>query len=133
MAGTLNDATLVLDNRALETLFHSPAGPVYRDVERRATRVQARARALVGKKTGKLERSIVKRAVRDSRGFAFYVGADLPYALAHHQGTRPHVIRGNPLLAFYSAKAGRVIVVPQVRHPGTRPNPYLREALVAAR
>jgi hypothetical protein len=42
------------------------------------------------------------------------------YASFSEEGTQPHRIDGNPLLAFYWPKAGRVVVVRHVNHPGTR-------------
>ena len=41
-----------------------------------------------------------------------------PYASFVDKGTRPHEIRGNPLLVFFWAKVGRVVAFPRVNHPG---------------
>ena len=43
-------------------------------------------------------------------------------------GSRPHLIEGNPLLAFYWEKAGKFMILPSVNHPGTAPNDYLARA-----
>lgn len=62
------------------------------------------------------------------------VGSDQDYALAHHEGTSPHPIaprRARRLVLKYPDR--RVVLPPfvSVLHPGTRPNPYLRNALWA--
>lgn len=41
-------------------------------------------------------------------------------------GTRAHVIRGNPILRF--VVNGQVLFRRMVRHPGTKPRPFMREA-----
>jgi hypothetical protein len=47
----------------------------------------------------------------------------------HHEGTRRHIIRApqNKVLKFQ--RGGQMVYATQVRHPGTKPNPYLREQL----
>jgi hypothetical protein len=84
----------------------------------------------VGVKTGNLRNHIVKR-FRGVVGGALQVevGAEVPYALFHHEGTRPHTITGNPLLVFFWGKTGRVMYLPSVQHPGTKGNPFLVRAL----
>lgn len=59
------------------------------------------------------------------------IGANHPIAKLHHDPTRPHVIRprkaGGRLV--FMGRSGKVVYAKQVRHPGTRPNPYLTRAL----
>lgn len=58
------------------------------DLSRRATNVQAAARAQVGKRTWRLHDSIVKRPGVDSRGpYVDVVTEGVRYALYHHNGT----------------------------------------------
>jgi hypothetical protein len=104
---------------------------VFRYLFRQATDVQDLAKVQVGKKTGKLERSIVKRVGRIDGDLEILVGSELSYALIHHNGTRPHQIVARPghPLTFYWPKAGRVVTFRKVNHPGTRPNPYLADPL----
>lgn len=60
---------------------------------------------------------------RNSRG-QFYAGMVT-------KGTQAHVItaKNKPNLAFQWIKQGVFVFTPQVNHPGTKPNNYLREAL----
>lgn len=59
------------------------------------------------------------------------VGSDDDVAWVHHEGSDPHRIvpRRAPRLVFWHAKAGTTVASRAVSHPGTRPNPYLREAM----
>lgn len=52
-----------------------------------------------------------------------------PYAKFVTNGTRPHVINGNPDLAFQWISRGVFVIAPQVHHPGTAPNDFVRRAL----
>lgn len=130
---------VLLDSIAIARLLRSEDGPVMRDLSVRGTRVQQRARELVGKKTRKLEFGIVKRFARDANGPFIAVGfSDRPplgYGIYHHEGTPAHVIRPRRarVLAFYWPKVGRVVYLREVHHPGTRPNRFLTGALDAAR
>jgi len=76
------------------------------------------------KRTGKLRKSI--RRVR--RGFEAYVFPTVPYAMFVEYGTRPHLIRPvrASVLRFVS-RSGQVVYTRLVRHPGTKPQPFIRE------
>jgi hypothetical protein len=131
---------VVMRPAALAELLRGPSGPVYRMqlengelVKREAQRLcpvgtvppgGSRARA-----PGTLRDSIVKRIREDSQGPVVEVGSSDPVALWVHEGTQPHIINGNPLLVFFWAKAGRVVALPRVNHPGTQPNRFLLQAL----
>jgi hypothetical protein len=63
------------------------------------------------------------------------IGSDSPIALLHHEGSRPHEIvpRRKKVLVFYADSGrGPLVFTRRVRHPGTRPNPYLVSALPLA-
>ena len=82
-------------------------------------------------KTGKLARSIVMEV--NEQGEA-KIRALAPYAKFVVEGTRPHKIypvRAG-VLAFKTA-AGDIVFTRVVRHPGTKPNPFLTRALDKAR
>lgn len=44
-------------------------------------------------------------------------------------GSKPHVIRGNPMLVFKGIPSGGLIFTHEVQHPGTAPNHFVEEAL----
>ena len=139
--------TFKVDPVRLADALRSAQGPVVRDLIRRGNRVRDRARELVGVSRGAffspgierasetsgphLRDAIVTRLVFEGDRFKVLVGSDLPYALYHHEGTRPHTIRArrSRRLVFFWPKAARVMFLPRVRHPGTRPNRYLTDAL----
>ena len=87
------------------------------------------AKAKVGVKTGRLRRSIHMRHHRDMRGQYIWIGSDVNYALMHHEGTRPHLIRPNRAKILVFTSRGQVIKTSLVRHPGTRANKYLSDSL----
>ena len=76
-------------------------------------------------KSGNLARSIVKE-VEDDHAVIRVLARYGIYVVA---GTAPHVIRpaGASCLAF-RAKSGDMVFTRLVRHPGTKPNPFLEEA-----
>lgn len=88
------------------------------------------ARRQVGVKSGALRKNI--RAYHLGNFTGQYVGlyADLPYALAHHQGTKPHKIhaREGQVLAFKGRRG--MVITESVNHPGTKANPYLSNQLI---
>ena len=88
------------------------------------------AKAQVGVKTGALRKNIRATHLGNYTGQYVTMWADKPYALAHHEGTRPHLIRPMAVdgkLIF--RKGSRVIMTSLVRHPGTKPNRYLSDQI----
>lgn len=61
------------------------------------------------------------------------VQALAPYAMYVVKGTAPHEIRpvNASVLAFMVG--GRMVFTPLVRHPGTKPNPFMQRAVEDAR
>ncbi len=119
---------LVYNTGALEALLHGPSGGVARDLAKRAIRVESRAKQLAPVDTGRLRSSITWRITLGAGGLNAIVGTNVAYAVFVHEGTRPHVIRGNPWLYW----KGAAHPVRQVNHPGTRANRFLVNALPAA-
>lgn len=100
------DTYAVIDPDALAKYVRDGGGGVMRDLTRRATNVQAGAVQQVGKKTRRLERSIVKRPGTDARGpYVDVVTEGVRYAGYHHNGTGTW--RGNPFLTDNLHRAGR--------------------------
>lgn len=91
------DGYVVIDPDAVAKYARDGGGPVLADLTRRATNVQGGAVRQVGKKTRRLERSIVKRPGIDTKGpYVDVVTEGVSYARYHHDGTdRWH---GNPFL-----------------------------------
>jgi hypothetical protein len=57
-----------------------------------------------------------------------------PYAKFVADGTRPHEIRPvNGRVLAFQGKGGRMVFTPLVHHPGTRANPWLKNAAQLAR
>jgi len=113
----------------LRVELNTPAGELWRELEKRAKVAQAGAKVQVGVQTGALQKSIYKRHLGNATGQYIVIGSSKRYALAHHEGTRPHVITASPGGKLKFVKNGKQIFTSQVRHPGTKPNPYLRNQL----
>jgi hypothetical protein len=89
---------VTVDPDRLAAFVADGGGPVVRDMMRRATNVQNVAKQRVGKRTRRLERSIVKRAGVDALGpFVLVVTEGVPYGYWHHEGNN-RGWRGNPFL-----------------------------------
>jgi hypothetical protein len=100
------DTYQVIDPDALAKFSRDGGGPIIADLTRRGTNVQGGAIARVGKKTRRLERSIVKRPGVDNRGpYVDIVSEGVEYGLMHHEGTQTW--RGNPFLRDSLPLAGR--------------------------
>lgn len=125
---------IVIDPNQLVRFARSGTGGVLRDLERRGTNVQIRARQLVRKRTRKLEKSIVKRSDVDERGPVVYVVTSVAYARFENDGTVPHIIRArNKQFLRFPGKGGTLVFVKVVHHPGTAGSHFLTRALEAAR
>lgn len=121
---------LRLDDGALRRYLTGPQSEAVRLVRdgQRATLNAAKVRSPVD--TGQLRNSHRAGPIRVSRGV---VTADVEvvqdYALAVHEGSRPHVIRPRRVkaLTFKLPGVGRVFAK-SVNHPGTKPRPWLLNA-----
>jgi hypothetical protein len=120
---------------ALSRELYTPSGGLWAYLERKGEAAEFAAKKRVGVKTGTLRASIHRR--HDSvfggsmAGQVLKIGSwGVPYALSHHEGTRPHWItpKTNEMLSFTSSRGGRVFAT-AVYHPGTKPNPYLSRQL----
>ena len=118
----------------IEQVLFSPNGITGAHVQQVANRVAASAKARVGVKSTDLRATI--RAgptpVRRGKGLTIEVvagGDGVNYALWHHEGTRPHVIRPRNARVLRFQVGGATVFATRVNHPGTRPNRYLTDAL----
>lgn len=108
-----------------------PAGPVGRCVLDSTIRVENQAKKNCPVDEGRLRASITHTPVLPGPlGPAAFVYSDVEYAGFVHDGTAPHGIDGNPLLAW-NGDSGPAFA-PHVDHPGTAPQPFLADACDAA-
>lgn len=117
----------------LDFLLNSPMGTVGRHLAEKGRRIVVAAKAQVGVDTGRLRASIHMRHLRSSAGQYIEVGSSVRHALAHHEGTRPHMIFPTRASVLRFSAGGRVIYTHMVRHPGTKPNKYLTDNLYLIR
>lgn len=97
-----------------------------------ARRISAQAKTNVPVRSGFLGRSIQEDPIVFSGPFRVTTGvtATADYAAAVHDGTRPHVIRAkNGKALAFPGSNGQTIFRRSVNHPGTRPRPFLRNAV----
>lgn len=118
----------------MDVEFNEPAGLVGRWMARRGRIATAYAKGRVGVRTGRLKSSIRMAHDRKApgRGQQIRIQAGTKtgnrgYALMHHTGTAPHVIRAKAGRTMSFTVRGRRVHTRLVRHPGTRPNHYLTD------
>ncbi|SCG15531.1 hypothetical protein GA0070610_1765 [Micromonospora echinofusca] len=114
----------------MRQLLTGPVGPVLRFVRSVARRVRTRAVLKCPVDTGRL-RSAHREEVGVGRGQVYgFVVNDVEYAAAVHGGTQPHQIRPRrPGGVLRFETGGQVVFTTLVNHPGTRAQPWLREAM----
>ncbi|MBE4788398.1 hypothetical protein [Streptomyces caniscabiei] len=120
-----------LDRGRIERMLRLPGGLVYRNMERRARRVEAEA---INRAPGSVGQGIRVSILRGPGGeFRGVIRSTHPASIYLVNGTRPHMIfprRPGGVLRF--TVGGRVVFARYVSHPGTQPNNWLRDALRAA-
>lgn len=134
-----------LNPAALRTLLTSQRGPVVRDLLRRGLAVESQAkRNLSGEggpkrvDTGRLRASIATVVVYRNGDPVVLIGTNVRYARWVHDGTgiygphhTPIVPRRAKFLRFRPRGSSRYVYARSVK--GMRPNPFMRNALPAAR
>jgi hypothetical protein len=121
-------------NQSALAALAAPGASVYRDMLRRGIRVQNGARRRVNVDTGRLRSSInVEGPVVRGGGAGVRVGTNVEYAIYVHEGTRPHLIRPQARTVLRFQAGGGTVYARWALHPGTRGNPFLRDALTDAR
>ena len=98
--------------RIVKPLLEEAAGFAEREMKERAPR-----------RTGALVKSI-RKTIRER---AAVIGPTVPYAIYVEYGTRPHEIRPVHARALRFEVAGEVVFATRVWHPGTKPQPFVRE------
>ena len=119
------------NHRQIDELLYGRNGAVQLHVSNTGRQAEGAARRRVGVKSGKLKASIGSRIVgaKLGKGFNFELFANTPYAVYHHDGTSPHVIRPRNARVLRFQVGGVVVYAMHVQHPGTKPNRFLLEAI----
>jgi len=73
--------------------------------------------------TGELRSSLFSRQVSPS---SMEIGATAPHSVYVHEGTRPHEILPVRAKALRFNWRGKIVFFKRVRHPGTKPNPFVK-------
>jgi hypothetical protein len=136
-----------LNPAAIEQVLTGPSGPVAKAMLVRGYRVQAQARKNLGGgasgpkrvDTGKLRASIsVQLKKKSSRVLAVQIGTNVRYAIWVHDGTglygpehRMITPKTKRYLRFKPHGSNKYVFAKAVK--GMRPNPFLANALIAAR
>ena len=132
---------VVRDPKVLQQILVSPQGPVYQDIFRRCVKVQNRAKQNLERAprridTGRLRSDIHIQMVTVDGAPAGRVGFNVFYGLYVHNGTGIYGPTGTPIFPTtakwmsWKGKKGRVYAR-SVK--GMQPNPFLADALVAAK
>lgn len=97
---------------------------LWSEIERSLNRGVVRAKAQVGVRTGALRNKIVSYHTGSARGQVYGIKATKKYAYLHHEGTKAH-----EMTIVRAGGRSKVLISRTVMHPGTKPNPYLRNQL----
>lgn len=130
MAGVV---TFTKDQGAWNREFRTPKGMVGSWLRKEGNKVEwfAKAAEAPHRRSGRLLNSIARSKVSISPvGLYVEVEASAPYALAHHEGYGPRIIKpeNGEVLVFPSQ--GQVVFTDEVLHPGFKGHPFLRKALI---
>lgn len=124
---------ITLDETRLRLFLNTPHSGDARDLwsalEKAKIKAVLGAKRMVGVRTGALRNSIVGRHLGNFTGQYLWIGSEKGYALAHHEGTKPHIIKPNNAKVLRFVSKGQVIYTPVVKHPGTKANHYLSRQL----
>lgn len=119
-----------LDRTRIERMLRLPGGMVYRNMERRVRRAEAEAiRGAPGSMKERIRAQIQRGPGGEFRGV---IKVEHPAAIYVVNGTRPHLIRPVRAKVLRFTVGGQIVYARLVRHPGNKPNDFLRKALRAA-
>lgn len=93
--------------------------------------VAADARVNAPVDTGRLAQAIKEDPIVSNGPFRVIGGvtSHAPYSAFVHMGTKPHVIRPRNASALKFNAGGETVFAASVNHPGTKPRPFLTNAL----
>lgn len=122
-------AKVVIRKAEYEFFFNEPSGKIGRHLAAKGNLIVTAAKKQVGVRTEALRNSIHMRHSRDIRGQYVRIGSSLNYALVHHEGSKPHMIRADSAQVLRFVSRGKIMYAHSVMHPGTEPNRYLTDNL----
>src|SRR5687767_3809947 len=107
-------------------------GPATRLVSRACRLVQTDAKRTVRVDTGRLRASINTKLKPTLYIVKGTVGSRVKYSLVEHNGAKKHTIRAvkGQYMKFYWKKAGKVVWMRRVNHPGTKGSFYLTTPMI---
>ena len=107
----------------IEALGRMFSRVIERFIAELAERTEKVMREKAPERTGRLKQSI-RKIVKPSRAV---IGPTVPYAIYVEYGTRPHEILPVRAKALRFEVDGKVVFAARVHHPGTKPQPFVRE------
>jgi len=131
------------NSRILAAYLSSPAGPVAKDLFRRGKKVEAKAKKNLDNRsprrvdTGRLRSSITTQLLNVGGKPVVRVGTNVYYALWVHDGTGIYGPKGTYIYAkrakymSWKTKGGKRVYA--VKTKGMKPNPFLKDAVMAAK
>lgn len=106
-------------------------GAVMSEMDKAAETVKDKMRELAPVDSGNLRDSI---AVVKQGGDRWSIGpVNVPYAAAQEYGAKPHIIIASPGKVLAFQVGGSTRFAKSVKHPGNKPQPYIRPAADWAR
>lgn len=132
----------VKDQAGLNAILTSPTGGVAKDLFRRGVKIQNRAKKNLEREprridTGNLRSDIHVQLLSFGGKPAVRVGFNLFYGIYVHDGTGIYGPTGTPItpkiakVLRWKSKKGKIMFAHQVK--GMRPNPFLKDAVIAAK
>lgn len=115
-----------IDQGRLARMLRARGGIAHRRLSRKTERVADIARR---EAPGSMGRYVDWRVTEGPGGLQGVVTCDHPAVRFVLEGTRPHLIRPRRARALRFEVDGQVVFTRLVRHPGSRPNPFLQRAL----
>lgn len=95
-----------------------------------AAEIRAEAPVGTGTGSGRLRDSITFRRASGFSSIAMEFGSNVPYAAYVEDGTAPHIIEPrNASRLRFTSRGGDLVFAARVNHPGTKPNPFARNAM----
>jgi hypothetical protein len=146
-----------LDNAALKALLSGPQSGLYKDMLRRGLKVESKAKQNISGDggthpkrvdTGRLRSSVITVMVTFNNYPAAEVGTNVEYALEVHDGTGIHgpnaamIVPVNKKVLRWKTKGptgknlkkkGKQAYTFSMKSSGMLPNPFLKDALIAAK